>query len=156
MIPDTEKTNSDIIDLITDGSSQVIEVQNPDQTISKQLVLIPKKIGYKTHRVNSNRFARYVKELESFANLALTAKYFMTEERAKALSEQILREVETHGFSIDAKSSETMRDKNNNSSTLVDVLQKHSVERKYVMKEDIKKSFWEGIKGKDKREMSED
>ena len=154
-IPDTEKTNSDIIDLISDGNSEVVEFEGPDGSTSKQLVLIPKKIRYKTQRVNSNRFARYVKELESFLNLAHTAPFFMTDERAEPLIQQIIAEYETHGFSIDGKSSETMRDKHNNSSTLIDVLQKHSVERKYVVKDEMKRGILDGIRGKTERETAE-
>ena len=141
-IPETEKQHSDLIDLLTDACQTIELVETEDGHSTKQLVLNPKKIWYKTQIVNSNTFARFVLELENFANLAKDAYNNMSASRARVLAEQIMMRVESYNFSIDAKSSESIRDKNNTSSTLIDKINRNKIEKQYTLKEDMKRSFF--------------
>ena len=73
----------------------------------------------------------------------------MTKKRADFMSAQIMQIGSSYRRSIDAKSSESTRDKNNTSSTLIDKINRNKVEKYYNVKGEGKKTFWQGLVGKD-------
>lgn len=149
MIPDSQKAHNDVIDFIADACQIVEEVETPDGRIEKQLMIDPEKAYWKTHKVNSPTFARFVFELKNFQSLAIQCFNRMSRERAVVLARQIMDQTLNFKYSIDAKSSESLRDKNNTQMTLIDTLIKNKIERAYTVKDEAKKSFWQGMVGKD-------
>jgi GTP-binding protein EngB required for normal cell division len=115
---------------------------------SKQLALNPKKVWYKTHIVNYPGFGRYVLFREMLEDLASQAFYHMSRERAVVLANQIMDICESYDYSIDAKSSEILRDKNNTQSNLIDKINRNKIERQYTIKDEMKKGILDGFLGK--------
>ena len=150
MMPETEKNNSDFIDMLITASHRNVKVTNAEGREVTELKLDTKKLDYKTQMVNSPFFSRFVFELEEFANLALDVYNFMTYKRAKVISDQIIRHVASYGYSIDAKSSETLRDHNNSQSSLTHIMTRNHMEKSVTFKEELKKGMWESFKGKEK------
>jgi len=148
-IPESEKTHNDLIDIIIEGSQTIEEVEQADGKMAKQLVLDPEKIYWKTHIVNSPTFARLVFELKEFEHLAIQAFNFMYRARALVFAEQITEIVKSFKYSIDAKSSESIRDVNNTQSTLIDKINRNKIEKAYTIKGDAKKSFMDGLLGRE-------
>ena len=155
MIPETEKSHSDYIDMLIDGCRKPVKVTDEQGNEQIELQLNTKKLDYKTQLVSAQNFSRFVLELENFANMSIDCPNFMPNKRAKVMGDQILRLVEAFGYSIDAKSSETLRDKNNSQSSLTHILTRNKSEKVVSLKEDAKKSLWEGISGKEKRQAAE-
>ena len=94
------------------------EVKGPNGEILEQLVLDTERVYWKTHNVASPYFGRSVLELKQFENCALDCFNHMSAPRAQVLAKQITQGVLAYKYSIDAKSSESQRDKNNASMTL--------------------------------------
>jgi len=72
----------------------------------------------------------------------------MTKERADVIAPQILQLVKNFKYSIDGKSSETRRDKNNAQSSLVDKLVRNKQERIISLKGEVGHSLMDAIRGK--------
>ena len=153
-LPDADKNTSDILDFLTDACSDIIDVQT-DTGIVKQQLLNTDKVYYKTQIVNAPNFSRFVLELENFKAMATEAKYNMSKPRADQLASEILAYVNSFKLSIDAKSSESLRDKYNTQGTLVHEILKNKVEKAYTLKGDLKKSFWQGFTGRDGQEEAQ-
>lgn len=149
-VPIEEKEHMDVIDLIIDGCGEQVLVNGPDGNQIIEQRLNTDKAYYKTQLVNYPGFSRFVLELENFKALADICKYHMSENKAKILGQQILAYVRSFQLSIDAKSSESLRDQNNTQSPLVHVLTRNKIERAYTIQEEAKKSFLDGVLGKDK------
>ena len=79
----------------------------------------------------------------------------MCEERARNLGYEIMEIGISYRRSIDAKSSESQRDKQNSQSTLIDKINKNKVERVYTMKDKVKGSLFDSIIGRDAERDSE-
>jgi len=155
-IPESEKTHNDLIDIIIEGSQTIEEVEQADGKRQKQLVLDPEKIYWKTHIVNSPTFARLVFELKEFEHLSIQAFNFMYRARALIFAEQIAEIVKSFKYSIDAKSSESIRDINNTQSTLIDKINRNKIEKAYTIKGEAKKSFMDGLLGREAENESQD
>jgi hypothetical protein len=138
------------MDLLVDACQTVDTVQNVDGTYTKQLMLDPEKAWWKTHLVNSPTFARFAYELKEFERLGGDCYNNMSAPRAEVIAKQILDIGMDYRYSIDAKSSESLRDRHNTQATLLDKMQKNRVERAYTLKGDAKRSFMDGILGRDR------
>ena len=149
VIPRADKEHNDLIDIIIEASQSVETVETEEGQTQKQLVLDPERVYWKTHIVNSPTFARFVYELKELEHLALQCKNHMSWKRAEVLKTQIMNLVASFKYSIDAKSSESLRDKNNTQSTLIDKINKNKIEKAYTIKDDAKKSIWSGLVGND-------
>ena len=147
MVPDTDKNNSDFIDLLTTACSKNEIKRDGNGRIITELQINTKELGYKLQMVSSNTYARFVFMKERLESLALDAYNYMEPERADVVSQQILRLVEAYGYSTDAKSSETLRDKNNSVSSLLHILNSKSTERKLTISEDVKKGGFAALFG---------
>jgi hypothetical protein len=148
VIPESEKPTNDIVDMIIEGCQTIEVVKARDGTESRQLTLNPKKVWYKTHIINSPTFGRYTLFREMLEDKAQQCFYHMSQERASILSNQIIDLCESLDYSIDAKSSECLRDKNNTQSTLIDKINRNKIERQYTIKEDVKQGMLDGIMGR--------
>lgn len=155
-IPESEKTHNDLLDIIIEGSQTIEEVEQPDGKLAKQLVLDPETIWWKTHIVSSPLFAALAYEIKAFQHLAEQSFHFMHKERALVLATQIEEEVKNFRYAIDAKSSESLRDKNNSSSTLIDKINKNKIEKAYTIKGEGKRSLMDGILGREGQQEAEE
>jgi len=72
----------------------------------------------------------------------------MPYERAQVIAQEILSIGKSYRRAIDAKSSESRRDKHNSKSTLLDKMGKNKVERVYTQKGDVKRSMFDSFLGK--------
>jgi len=147
-IPETEKMHNDVVDFLIEASKTHQDIPNLQGGTDKQLIVNPKKIWYKTQNINSDKFGRFVFVLEEFANMALDAFNHMSPERANVIANQIMRKVESYNFSIDAKSSETVRDNNNNQANLLHILTHKTIEKKYNVKGEGKRTLLDGMLGR--------
>ena len=148
-LPESQKQHNDLIDIIVEGSQKIEIVENEQGRLQKQLILDPETIYWKTHVVNSPTFARFVYELKTLESLALQCENHMSAKRAAVLKSQLLQMVENYKYSIDAKSSESLRDKNNNQSTLIDKINKNKIEKAFTVKGEFRKSMIDGLLGRE-------
>ena len=155
MSVDVEKKDNDIIDLINTAAHHMEQVER-DGVTQPELVLDPESLYWSTRSVNSDTFGRFVYELKNLESLAYEAKNHMSPERASSFSGQIFRLVNAYKKSIDGKASESRRDSKNSQLTLIDKLSKNKQERVYTVHGDAKKSFLDGILGKDGEQERED
>ena len=143
-----ERKNQDIVDLLTEASQRRTEKINEDGSITQTLINDPETIYWKTQIVNSPTFARFVLELKNFERLSKQTVNNMSGDRARVLSEQILEIVSSFRYSVDAKSSESLRNERNTQSTLVDKLNRVKIEKSFSTNEDLKKGIFASLIGK--------
>ena len=148
MIPTDQKTHNDLIDILIEGSQDIVTVETEDGKLTEQLRLNPEILYWSTRIVNSPNFGRFVFELKEFERLAKSSYNNMMPRRAKVISDEILSIVESFKRSIDGKSSESRLDKNNTSATLIDKINRNKVEKYYNVKGEAKKSFMDGLLGR--------
>lgn len=148
MIPDSDKQNNDVIDLISTAAHHM-EMVEEDGKWKKGLVLDPESLYWSTRSVNSTTLARFVYELKQLEALAYETANHMAPQRAQVLKEQILRLYDSYKKSIDSKASESKRDDHNSQLTLIDKLSRNKQERIVSLKEDAKKSLFSGMFGSD-------
>ncbi len=125
-------------------------VENPEGRMEKQLELDTKRAWWQLHSVSSNTLGRFALELESFERKAAQAKKHMSKERAEDFAENIMGIVDAYRSTVDAKSSEALSDKNNAIQTLIDKIKSNKIERRYVMKDEMKKGMLDGLLGRDR------
>lgn len=155
MMPDTEKNNSDFIDLLTTAVSKQKKYQ--DNGIERtELEINTKELGYKLQMVSSNTYARFVFMKERLESLAIDVYNYMEPEKADVISGQVMRLVDAYGYSTDAKSSETLRDKHNSVSSLLHILNSKSTERKVTISEDVKKGGFAAMFGGSAKKQAAD
>ena len=157
VIPEGTKQHNELIDFLSDACQHVEEVELPDGTIEKQLVTDPEIAWWKTNLVNSPTFGRFAFELKNFEGLADQCYNNMSKPRAKVMAAQIMAVGASFRRSIDAKSSESLRNKLNTQSTLIDKLNRTKSERSITLKGELKKSIMDGWLGKEgQREVEEE
>lgn len=147
MIVGTEKAHQDVIDLLVDACQTIDVIQNPDGTYSKQLILDPEKAWWKTQLVNSPTFGMFAKVLRNLEGMAEDAKNHMSAPRAQVLAEQLIRYCLDYRYSIDAKSSETLRNKDNTQPSLIDKMQRSNTPHAFNPKEETKRALFSGWVG---------
>ena len=157
MIPQSDPEHHNLVDILVQSVQRLKELPQEDGTTQKSLVIDPMSMYYKTLVVASPLLARFVYELENFGNMALQAKNFMSAQRAYAFSEQIKKLVQAYMYSLDSKSSESIRINGSSQSTLVDKIARNKIERSYNVKGEKTRSFIDAMLGKDKEnDMDED
>lgn len=154
-IPESQRENNDLVDLLTTSFQKVTEIKDQQGEVSRVLEIDPKIAWWGLHSIASNTVGRFAKELETFENRGVQAKKHMCKERAASYAEDIYGLVDAYRYSMDAKNSETLSDKNNAVPNLIDKIKSNRVERRYVLKDQAAKSMWSGIVGKD-REKDQD
>lgn len=148
MIPESQKENNDLIDLLTTSFQKVVTVDTPDGRKEKQLELDTNRAWWQLHSVAANTLGRFALELEQFARKAEQAKYHMSKERAEDFAMNINGIVAAYRSTVDAKSSESISDKNNAVQTLIDKIKSNKIEKRYVMKDEARKALGESFLGK--------
>ena len=149
MIPDSDPQQSNhVIDLISTAAHHMEEVET-EGIRQKQLVLDPESLYWATRSINSNTFGRFVYELKNLESLAYDAANHMTFNRATVFKSQLLRLIDSYKKSVDGKASESIRDKQNSQLTMIDKLSKNKQEKVFTMKEEMRRSFLDGIMGKE-------
>ena len=146
---ETQKSHNDLWDLLVDACQTVEIIHNADGSYSKQLMLDPEKAWWKTQLVNSPYFGMFAKVLRNLEGMAEDAVNHMAGPRAIVIGEQVKRYCLDYRYSIDAKSSETLRDKNNTQPALIDKMQKSGVPHA-ITKDDAKRSALTSWLGGDK------
>lgn len=148
MIPDESEKRNDAIDFLLDGMKEITVQELDDGTVQRDVQFNPDIAWYKGHIINQpfGRCALLIKRTE---HLARQAYHFMAPKRAVVLERGLLDIVEDYKRSIDAKSSETYKDKQNTQSALIHILSKNKVEKQYTLKGNAKKTFMDGILGRD-------
>lgn len=149
MIPESQKENNDLVDLLTTSFQKTVFVDTPDGKKEKQLELDTKRAWWQLHSVAANTLGRFALELEQFERKAVQAKNHMSSERAEDFAENILGIAESYRSSVDAKSSESISDKNNAIQTLIDKIKSNKIDRRYIVKDELKKGMISGIMGRD-------
>ena len=147
VLPESQKENNDLVDLLTTSFQKVILVENPEGRMEKQLELDTNRAWWQLHSVSSNTLGRFALELENFYRKAVQAKRHMSKERADDFAENIFGIVDSYRSSVDAKSSESISDKNNAIQTLIDKIKSNKIDRRYIMKDEVKKGIFSGIVG---------
>jgi hypothetical protein len=148
--PDGSEKHNDLIDLIIQSSQKTIDVKNDDGTISREMQMDTDSLWWKTHTISSSNFGQLAFELKEWERMALAAHESMSPERADQVSHDIMEISQSFRRSIDAKSSESLRDKNNSQSVLIDKVGRNRVEKVYTMKDQMNKSLLSGFLGRDK------
>ncbi len=156
LIPETQKTHNDVLDLLVDACQTVQTVRNLDGTISQTMMLDPEKTWWKTHIVNSPTFARFAYELKEFERMGKEAVFFMPADRAAVIQMQINEIGMDYRYSIDAKSSESLRDHQNTQPTLLDKMQRNRIEKAITLKGDLKRSMMDGWLGREAEKDQEE
>ena len=156
-IPQAEKPHNDLIDLLTDACMTIQQVRLPNGGLERQLIQDPKKVWYKTQIINSPTFGRCVFELETLDSKRTQCYNHMSQPRALVMDGQLEGVIKAFQYSIDAKSSESLRDKNNTQSTLIDKINRNKIEKAYTVKGAGTKTFMDGLLGRDgDKESQED
>lgn len=143
-----DEQKQDFLTALTDSVKEEKWIENAeDGTTQKVVVINYKKLWYKLQNVSSQYFGEYAYQLEEFANMAADAYNNMSDERADIVSQKLLRKLNSHYFGIDAKSSETVMDKNNNMKNMVHLLNKTETTKKYIVKDEMSKNALRGFLG---------
>ena len=157
-IPEGQPRYNDLIDIVVQAAQKTVDVQQKDGTITKEQEMDEEIVWWKTGSVNANTFARFAFELKEWERvMTLDVFDYMSPERAKAFALQAQTMATSYRRSIDAKSSESQRDKENSQSTLIDKINRNKIEKVYTSKTDqAKRSIADIFMGKDKEKDSED
>jgi hypothetical protein len=149
LIPEGQPKYNDLIDIIIQSAKTNIDVQQLDGTTTKDTIVDQEIVWWKTGSVNSNSFARFAFELKEWERMAVEAFTHMSPDRAKIFAHQIINIGTSYRRSIDAKSSESLRDKNNSQSTLIDKINRNKIEKVYTAKGEMKRSMMDAVMGRD-------
>jgi len=155
LIPESEKHHADLIDILIEASQTIEEIEQADGTKQKQLILDPEIMWWKTGIINSPTFGRFAFELKEFERQAEECFDNMPRDRAYEMAKDILEIGKSYRRSIDAKSSESLRDKNNTQGTLIDKVIRNKIEKAYTIKGEGGKSLLAGLMGKDEEREEE-
>ena len=153
--PEGSPKYNDLIDIIIQSSQKTIDVQQKDGTVTKEQIIDDETIWWKTGSVNANTFGRFAYELKEWERTALLSNNNMSEPRATQIGHEIMEIGISYRRSMDAKSSESQRNAQNSQSTLIDKINKNKVERVYTMKDQAKKSLFDGFLGREREKDEE-
>lgn len=140
----------DLLDVILQAAQVNKDVKNPDGTITQEPQIDPEIIWWKTLMVNANTLGRFAFKLKEFERLAFEAFTNMSADKARDFAHTVIDIGTSYRRSIDAKSSESMRDKENSQSTMVDKINRSQVEKIYTAKGQVARGVLESFIHKDK------
>ena len=136
----------DLLDVILQASQKKVEVgKSPDGKAIMEDQIEAEIIWWKTLMVNANTLGRFAFRLKEFERLAFEAQNNMSTDRAIDFAHTVIDIGASYRRSIDAKSSESMRDKENSQSTLVDKINRSQVERIYTANGKVAKNFLDDL-----------
>ncbi len=148
--------HNDTVDIVFQSVQKTSYVVNEEgNTVSTQ-VMDDLALWFKTLTVSSNKLGQLAFEMMEFLRNGACARTNMCIERSTQWENECAEVFESVKKSLDAKSSESIRNHDNSQSTLIDKINRNSVEKIYTMKDIAKKSLWSSILGKEKDKMSDD
>lgn len=157
MIPEGQPKYNDLIDIIIQSSQKTVDTLQKDGSVTKEQVIDPEIIWWKTLSVASPTLGRCAFELKEWERSALSASVNMPEERAQNIGQEIMEVGASFRRSIDSKSSESLKDSRNSQSTLIDKINKNKIEKVHTFRGDMKKSVMDVFLGREaEKEMEED
>ena len=148
MLPDSDKDHQDFLDFLSDACKKPVKKISEDgksYTIENEVDW--KKPYYKLQLINYPGYSRLVFETERLEGMAYDLFNRMAPERAKVIFDQIMSYVDSLRYSMDAKSSEIVRNKDNTQSSLTHLLTKFRIERNYSSTEEMKKGLGAALFG---------
>jgi hypothetical protein len=152
---DTPEKHNDLVDLIIQSATKSVDVKNEDGTIFRERQMDDDILWWKTHSISTNTFGAVAFELKEWERMSLNASASMCPIRADQVSHDIMEISQSFRRAIDAKSSESLRNKNNSQSVLIDKVGRNRVEKVYTMKDQMSKSLFNSFLGRDKERDEE-
>lgn len=147
MLPEADKEHQYFLDFLSDACKKPVKKIQPDGSFIIEQEVDWKKPYYKLQNINYPGYSRMVFETERLEGMAYDLFNRMAPERARVIFEQIMSYVDSIRYSMDAKSSETVRNKDNTQSNLTNLLTKIRVDRNYSSVEEAKKGVFSGVFG---------
>ena len=146
---DQEINRHDFTTVLKDGMYEVIYQETKDGKMQPIASVDSKSAWWKTHFINSYRFGMMGEYLEDFGSFIDTVKYHMSKPMADVLEVQIKGMYNVMRHAVDAKSSETMSNKNNKQTALGDKYLNNKQERLVDIRGEVGKSITDSIMGKE-------
>lgn len=156
MLPDNQPNYQTVVDVVVQSAQITEKIPQPDGTFKNETTTNQEMLWWKTHDINSNQFGRLAFELKEWERMAKEVFQHMTYNRAKILAEQIMDIAMSYRRSIDAKSSESIRDAHNAKSTMIDKLSRNKTEKIFTTRGEAKRSMFDAFIGKKKQDEYED
>lgn len=155
LVPNNEERRNDTLDFISDGMKEIIDMPNEQGIMEKQIMFNPEIAWFKGHVINKP-FGRLALQLKNFQRLGIECHKYMSPARAADMASSISLIVDGYKRSIDAKSSETFKDKNNTQSSLIHIINKNKVEKQYTVKGEAAKGILAGLMGRQGQAETDD
>lgn len=137
--------HNDTVDIVFQSVQKTKEITNDEGKKEYVQVMDDLALWCKTLSVASNKLSQVIYEMMEFMRVGLSAENYMSKERAKVWRETTLGIVESIKKTLDSKSSESIRNKDNSQGTLIDKINKNSVEKIYTMKDKGKSGIFDSI-----------
>lgn len=148
--------HNDTVDIVFQSVQKTITIDDDDGNKIRTQVMDDLALWCKTLTVSSNKLGQVIFDAMEFVRNGVNARNNMCAERATQWTEETAEIFESVKKSLDSKSSESVRDHDNSQSTLIDKINRNSVEKIYTMKSNAKQSLWGSIMGKEKDKMSDE
>lgn len=155
MEEDGSSTN-DTVGIVLQSVQRSKQVEDDDGKITIIQYQDDLALWCKTLSVASNTLSQTIFELMEFIRNGLSARNNMCLERAMLYEHEAIEIGESVKKALDSKSSESMRNKDNSQGTLIDKINKNSVEKIFSIKGETKRSLWDSIMGKEKEKLSDE
>jgi len=146
--PQSEKTDIQMPDLVLESWKKTKFIELADGSFQTERIIDERTAWWQTHHIGSNSLGRLAFYREILGNLFKNANRHMTAHRATPFREMGMMFCNAIDYSIDAKSSENLRDANNTNLTLLAMLAKAKSERQFTVKGEVGKSVMDGILGR--------
>lgn len=155
VIPEGQPKYNDLIDIVIASAQKNINVEQKDGSVTSEQIIDEEIVWWKTLSVAANTLGRCAFELKEWERGAYSASVNMNSERASDFSHEIIEVGLSFRRSIDSKSSESMRDKQNSQSTLLDKINRNKVEKIHTFRGDMKRSVLDVFLGKEAEKEAE-
>lgn len=143
-----------MIDLVIDGNSEIMAVLQKDGTTINQLVLQPERLYWATRMIDANTFSRLALEIKNLYRKGQECFYNMAVSEANIIFQQVVSIIESYKTAIDAKSSESKLNNQNNKPTLLDKVGRNRIERVYSTGDEMKQGIWASFMGDKQRDSN--
>ena len=148
--------HNDTVDIVFQSVQKSIVTEDDEGNEVRSTVMDDLALWCKTLTVSSNKLGQLIFDAMEFVRNGLNARNNMSAERAKLWEVETAEIFESVKKALDSKSSESIRDHDNSQSTLIDKINRNSIEKIYTLKNVAKQSLWSSIMGKEKEKMSDD
>ena len=147
--------HNDTVDIVFQSVQKQVDELDDEGKMIHRVVMDDLALWCKTLSVASNKLSQVIYEMMEFLRVGLSARRHMSKERAAVWLEDTLGMIESIKKSLDSKSSESVVDRNSKQGTLIDKINKNSVEKIITMRGNEGKSLWDTIRGKEREQMAE-